>query len=147
MPHPRPKFYKITSKCYSNILYELPKKVQNMVYNMIKELTSMGGIFVMQYMEYILSIVLAVLGSTGLWTFIQHKLDEKSASRKALLGITYYQIVTACETYLQRGYITLQEYEDLHQYLFLPYQEMGGNGTAKALLEKVKQLPNKHDEE
>lgn len=114
-----------------------------MVYNIEKGFELIGGIKIMQYVEYISSIVLAVLGSTGLWTFIQHKLDAKSASRKALLGITYYQIVTACETYLKRGYITLQEYEDLHQYLFLPYQEMGGNGTAKALLEKVKQLPNK----
>ena len=88
------------------------------------------------------AIVVACLGSTGLWTFINTRLESKSAQRQMILGIGYNSLVRACEKYIKRGWIAVGEYEDLNKYLFHPYVAMGGNGTAKALMDKVSNLPH-----
>ena len=41
------------------------------------------------------------------------------------------------------GSITKDEYENLHDYLYLPYQELGGNGTAEKIMKEVSNLPIK----
>ena len=40
----------------------------------------------------------------------------------------------------KRGSITIDEYENLHDYLYLPYKEMGGNGSAEKVMTEVKKL-------
>ena len=42
---------------------------------------------------------------------------------------------------IERGYITRDEYENLYDYLYKPYEAMGGNGSAKQVMEHVKKLP------
>ena len=39
------------------------------------------------------------------------------------------------------GYITKDEYENLHDYLDEPYLAEGGNGTAKKVMSEVERLP------
>ena len=92
--------------------------------------------------DVIASIVISIFGSTGLWSFIQYKMEQKSASRQMILGLGYYKLVKACEEYLDRGWVSIEEYGDLNKYLYQPYIAMGGNGTAQALMEKVEKLPN-----
>ena len=41
----------------------------------------------------------------------------------------------------ERGYITKDEYENLHDYLYEPYLAEGGNGTAKKVMSEVERLP------
>lgn len=49
---------------------------------------------------------------------------------------------------LKLGYITQDEYENLHDYLYEPYLELGGNGTAKKVMAEVERLPlHKNKEE
>ena len=43
--------------------------------------------------------------------------------------------------YIQRGGITKDEYENLYDYIYLPYKALGGNGTAEKVMEDVKNLP------
>lgn len=43
--------------------------------------------------------------------------------------------------YVERGYITSDEYENLNDYLYAPYAEAGGNGSAKRVMEEVRKLP------
>lgn len=43
--------------------------------------------------------------------------------------------------YINRGYITPDEYENLYDYLYKPYEKLGGNGSAKRLMNKVEKLP------
>lgn len=43
--------------------------------------------------------------------------------------------------YLSRGYITIDEYEDLQKYLFSPYSSFGGNGMAEKVMKEVQELP------
>ena len=43
--------------------------------------------------------------------------------------------------YVDRGFITQDEYENLHDYLYVPYEKMGGNGSAKRVMAEVEKLP------
>ena len=47
--------------------------------------------------------------------------------------------------YVTRGYITQDEYENLNDYLYQPYEKMGGNGSAKRVMEEVRKLPIKRE--
>jgi len=49
--------------------------------------------------------------------------------------------VHLCMTYLDRGYILKDEYDDLVKYLYKPYSAFGGNGLAEKVFEEVKELP------
>lgn len=45
------------------------------------------------------------------------------------------------DEYTKRGYITRDEYENLHDYLYLPYAANKGNGTGEKAMKQVEQLP------
>ena len=92
-------------------------------------------------LEMIVTIVVAVLGSNGLWAWIQSRSKAKSARDRMLMGLGHAEIFRLCEKYIQRGAITVNELEDLDKYLFRPYSDLGGNGTAAAMVDKCKKLP------
>ena len=96
-------------------------------------------------MDYIIQnmvvVVLAVLGSNGLWAWLQSRSTAKSARDRMILGLGHAEIFRVCEKYIHRDGITTDELEDLEKYLFKPYSELGGNGTAASIVEKCKQLP------
>ena len=92
-------------------------------------------------LELIVTVVVTVIGSNGLWAFIQSKSTAKSARDRMILGLGHAEIFRVAEKYLHRGGITMSELEDLEKYLFKPYSEMGGNGTAAAVVQKCKELP------
>lgn len=85
----------------------------------------------------------SVLASSGFWAFLQSRINKKSVTRKMLLGLAHDRIVDLCMYYIDRGTITHDELENLLDYLYSPYEEMGGNGSAKRLVEIVKSLPVK----
>jgi small subunit ribosomal protein S6 len=57
-----------------------------------------------------------------------------------ILGLGHDAIFRVAEKYIHRGGITTDELEDLDKYLYKPYSELGGNGTAAAIVEKFKAL-------
>jgi hypothetical protein len=99
-------------------------------------------------METWLQIVLAVLASsglwTGLWTYLQNRRDKKDAKTKMILGLGHDRLVFLCMHYIDRGWISSDEYEDLIKYLYTPYIAMKGNGTVEKLMNEVKKLPIHH---
>lgn len=90
--------------------------------------------------ELVLTVFIAVLGSNGLWAFIQSRSTAKSARDRMILGLGHAEIFRVAEHYIRRGGITTEELEDLEKYLFKPYKEMGGNGTAETIVHKCKEL-------
>lgn len=92
------------------------------------------------WISSIVSIVVAVLASSGLWTFIQKISDKKDARTKLLLGLAHDRIMFLGMSYIERGHITQGEYENLHDYLYSPYKEMGGNGSATRIMQAVDRL-------
>lgn len=94
----------------------------------------------------IVSIVVAIFGSTGFWNWLMNRGKKKSAESKLLMGIAYSQIISLCESYLKKGFVSTNEFHELEHYLYMPYSAMGGNGTAEKLYEDVKKLKVKDDQ-
>ena len=90
-------------------------------------------------------IAVAVLTSSGLWALVSKRADKNDAERKMLVGLAHDRITHLGMAYLTRGYITQDEYENLNDYLYQPYEKMGGNGSAKRIMEEVRKLPIKRE--
>ncbi len=78
--------------------------------------------------------------------------DEIDKVEASLRGLGHDRITYLGQKYLDKGCISREEYENLHDYLFVPYQNLGGNGTAKKIMDEVNKLPmcskeDNHDSE
>ena len=95
-------------------------------------------------MESIVSIIVTVLcsviASSGFWAWIQKKDDKKSLQSQMLIGLAHDRIVSLGMIYIECGWITKDEYENLRDYLYKPYKALGGNGSAKRVMEGVNRL-------
>ena len=93
------------------------------------------------WVQIAVPLVAAVLTSSGLWAVGARRADKGDAQRKMLVGLAHDRIVHLGMVYVDRGYITQDEYENLNDYLYAPYEKMGGNGSAKRVMEEVRRLP------
>jgi len=91
--------------------------------------------------QIIITILCTLLASTGFWALVTKFLDRKSAKTKMLLGLGHDRIMYLGMKYVENGQISRSEYENLNKYLYEPYKEMGGNGTAERLMREVNKLP------
>ena len=89
----------------------------------------------------VVTILCAVLASAGFWGLVTKLVDKKSAKSRIILGLGYKAIRDSAMEYIQRGNITQNEYEDLYKYLYVPYKQMGGDGSAERLMREVDKLP------
>ena len=87
------------------------------------------------------TIICAVLASGGFWAYIQSRDSKNNAQAQMLLGLGHDRIVYLGMKYIERGHITKDEYENLYEYLYKPYSALGGNGSAKKVMEEVNKLP------
>ena len=95
------------------------------------------------WMQVLTSVLIALVSSTGLWSYIANYRNKHDAKTRLLIGLAHDRIIYLGTRYIDRGYITPDEYENLHDYLYAPYAENGGNGSAKRVIEQVKALPIK----
>ena len=86
-------------------------------------------------------LIVALLTSSGLWALVSKRADKNNAERKMLVGLAHDRIIHLGMVYIERGCITQDEYENLQVYLYEPYEEMGGNGSARRVMEEVRKLP------
>ena len=93
------------------------------------------------WVQIAVPLVAAVLTSSGLWAVVARRADKGDAQRKMLVGLAHDRIIHLGMVYIQRGHITQDEYENLQVYLYEPYEKMGGNGSAKRVMEEVRRLP------
>ena len=94
-----------------------------------------------QWFQILLTIFSSVLASSGLWAYITKRLEKKDGKTEMLIGLGHDRIMYLGMAYIERGYITSDEYENLYEYLYKPYEKMGGNGSAKRIMNEVNKLP------
>ena len=96
-----------------------------------------------EWLQMAITIFGAVIASSGFWTFLQKRSDKNDARSKMLVGLAHDRIIYLGMQYIERNpaYITQDEYENLHDYLYIPYRDMGGNGSAKKVMDEVEKLP------
>lgn len=92
------------------------------------------------WLEFVATIACACFTSSGIWALIQKKFSSKDAESKMLIGLAHDRIVYLGMKYIERGYITEDEYENLYDYLYKPYEALGGNGSAKRVMSEVNKL-------
>ena len=93
------------------------------------------------WVQYVLTIVTSVLASSGFWAYFQSKREKKDSKTELLIGLAHNEIMNLGMKYIERGYITQDEYENFHEYLYVPYEKAGGNGSAKRVMQEVNKLP------
>lgn len=100
------------------------------------------------WLQTVVTILCSVLASSGFWAFLQKRAEQKAAESKQttvetqmLIGLAHDRIMYLGMSYIERGYITSDEYENLYEYLYRPYEKMGGNGSAKRVMTEVNKLP------
>lgn len=95
----------------------------------------------MTILEAFVTILVSVLASSGVWAVVMKVMDKKDVRTQMLIGLGHDRIMYLGNSYISRGYITSEEYENLVDYLYKPYELMGGNGSAKRVIDEVKKLP------
>ena len=95
----------------------------------------------MTILEAFVTILVSVLASSGVWAVVMKVMDKKDVKTQMLVGLGHDRIMYLGMHYIERGWITRDEYENLVDYLYKPYEMMGGNGSAKRVIEEVKKLP------
>ena len=93
------------------------------------------------WMQTALTVVCAVIASSGFWAYIQKRSEKKDVKTQMLVGLAHDRILFLGMSYIERGSITRDEYENLYEYLYRPYEKMGGNGSAKRVMQEVNKLP------
>ena len=104
------------------------------------------------------TIIGAIFGGSGVTflTFLIQRHDRKTDKRQeeytelsrkiseiadAVKGQGHDRVIYLGGRYIQRGGITKDEYENLYDYIYLPYKALGGNGTAEKVMKDVDNLP------
>ena len=84
--------------------------------------------------------VTALLGGSGIWARLKTKTDRNDSEDKLLLQVARNQLVSQGRFYLDRGYITMDEYEEYESEYDI-YSRLGGNGLARRVFKQVDELP------
>ena len=90
--------------------------------------------------QIILTIITSLLASSGLWAFFFFFLERNNAERELIVGIGHIEIVFFGMQYIERGWITRDEYE-IMQDLYKPYVKLGGNGSGTKIMKELEKLP------
>ena len=91
-----------------------------------------------QWIQILITALVSILASSGFWAFLSSRMSKNDSRTKLIVGLGHDRIVELGMRYLSRGnWITRDEYENLIDYLWIPYSECGGNGSAKRVVKEV----------
>ena len=90
--------------------------------------------------QIILTIMTSLLASSGLWAFLGSRLERNNAERELIVGIGHIELVFFGMQYIERGWITRDEYDTM-QELYKPYVKLGGNGSGTKIMKELEKLP------
>lgn len=94
----------------------------------------------METTQLVITILCSVLASSGFWAYIMKRCDGKKTETDMLIGLGHDRIIYLGLKYIDRGFITQDEYENLNDYLFKPYKALGGNGSAERIMKEIDKL-------
>lgn len=97
-------------------------------------------------MTTITAIIIAVLGSNGLFTLIQYLLNRNSVTRSTVEAVSYFMLSDRIEVRLDAGYATPEQRKDV-EVLIEAYKKNGWNGDMDARIQQFYNLPTKKSKE
>lgn len=93
-------------------------------------------------MTTITAIIIAALGSNGLFTLITWIINRNSATRQTLEAVSYSMLSEKLETRLDSGYATPEQRKEM-EILIEAYKRNGWNGDMDARINRFYNLPTK----
>lgn len=94
--------------------------------------------------EVLTTLIVSVMASSGFWAFLQSRVNSarkhSESTERVLLGLAHEIIMARSKSYITRGWVTTDELEDLYRYLYKPYKDLGGNGSAERIVDRVNNL-------
>lgn len=85
-------------------------------------------------------LITTLLSGPGIWAWAKTRTQRNNSEDKLLLQVAKNQLVSQGREYLKRGYITMDEYEE-YESEYRVYSDLGGNGLARRIFERVDELP------
>lgn len=96
------------------------------------------------------TIIIAIISSGALSTLVsalfnmwQSRKKEKDGVRAGMKMLLYDRIKHLGKSYIERGFITTDELEDLTEMHNIYHNELDGNGFLDTVMKNVKSLPIK----
>ena len=90
----------------------------------------------------ITAIVVAALGSNGLFTIITLLINRNSAVKQTLEAVSYSMLSDRLEARLDSGYATSEQRKEM-EILINAYKKNGWNGDMDARIQRFYNLPTK----
>lgn len=99
-----------------------------------------------------MEIVLAILGSgalasvvSGIFSLINNRHKKETGISSGVRILLYDRIKYLCIHYIECGYITTEEYEDLLNMHAVYHNDLNGNGFLDDFINQVRNLPRHHN--
>jgi hypothetical protein len=97
--------------------------------------------------QALLTSIGAILASSGFWAWMSSRHTKKNQStelhnavKKLVLVLTYDKVKDLGMAYIERGWISREEFEDYVTLYYEPYKALGGNGVAEKIFRQVSNL-------
>lgn len=96
------------------------------------------------WVEILVTIICSVFMSSGFWAYLQQRNEKHDSKRQLILGLGHDKIVSLGMSYISRGDITQDEYENLTNFIYAPYIMVCPNdASVKKIMQEVNRLPIK----
>lgn len=93
----------------------------------------------------IVPIIVALITSGGFWSWLNSRKSDKDHKRMLIVGLGRVVMLDMVGKYTDRGWISIEEYEDFVRYLYHPYTMLGGNHSISRAMKSLEELPNKKE--
>ena len=93
------------------------------------------------WVQTFVAIIIATITSTGFWKYLETKSHKATMTNTLLMGLAHFRIIQTGFSYIERGWVTKDEYDDFINYLYKPYRAFGGNGLSERIFKDVEALP------
>lgn len=101
--------------------------------------------FILKYwLEIIFGAAVSAL-SCG-YARLRARMKRQKSIERGILALLHDRLYQACSGYLEAGRCEIDGKKNL-EYMFLPYKELGGKGTAEAMYRQCLELPAKGDKQ
>lgn len=93
------------------------------------------------WVQLVVTVLITLISSGGFWAYLQKHHTKRNQTDLLMMGLAYKEIVSSGMSFIERGWITAEEYEDYHRFLYAPYLALGGNGVTTRIAAEVANLP------
>lgn len=93
------------------------------------------------WLQMITTIICSVAASSGFWACILKAREKNDAERDLLIGLAHDRIMFLGLQYIERGWLSRDEYENLKEHLYKPYEQLYQSNMVESIMTRVDRLP------